>query len=193
MRCLLIVLLLFIGCDEDSPTGPIHGCVDLWGTCYDISTTIELSLNNLTGTIPPEIGNLVNLSLLSLRGELTGTIPPEIGSLLHLNELRIQYTNLTGSIPDTYQSLDDLSIIDFSNNQLSGEIPFMPFGGMMDLSYIDLSDNQFSGTLSIGFCYHNNINVVDVHGNNLCPPYLECDSDQALILYGSQDTSDCPE
>ena len=41
--------------------------------------------NNLTGTIPSELGNLSSLTLLSLSGNnLTGTIPPELGSLSNL-------------------------------------------------------------------------------------------------------------
>ena len=42
--------------------------------------------NNLTGTIPAELGSLSNLITLHLDdNEMTGTIPPELGNLSNLN------------------------------------------------------------------------------------------------------------
>ena len=40
------------------------GYVLLWGECYGIETTTSLNLtgSGLTGVIPPEIGNLTNLT-----------------------------------------------------------------------------------------------------------------------------------
>ena len=57
------------------------GYVELWGECYDIETTTSLILYNsgLKGEIPPEIGQLTNLTELSLGyNQLTGVIPEEI-------------------------------------------------------------------------------------------------------------------
>ena len=69
-RLLLIPLVLFVGlalgqdCTADDGT---EG-VELWGECYSIENTTELFLSNsgLTGEIPPEIGNLENLTGLYL-------------------------------------------------------------------------------------------------------------------------------
>ena len=51
------------GCTADDGT---EG-VELWGECYNIETTTELDLeeNQLTGEIPSEIGNLINLEHLN--------------------------------------------------------------------------------------------------------------------------------
>jgi len=65
-----ISLLLFIGlawgqdCTADDGT---EG-VELWEECYSIENTTDLILqhNGLTGSIPPEIGNLTNLHTLVL-------------------------------------------------------------------------------------------------------------------------------
>jgi len=97
-----ISLLLFIGlawgqaCTADDGT---EG-VELWGECYSIENTDSLDLSGswdnpgeLTGSIPPEIGNLTNLTELFLLGNhLTGSIPPEIGNLTNLTDLYL-YTN----------------------------------------------------------------------------------------------------
>ena len=64
--------------------------VELWGEWYDIESTteIDLSHNELTGSIPPEIGcltNLINLYLSS--NQLTGEIPQEVCDLIESNNL----------------------------------------------------------------------------------------------------------
>ena len=45
-------------------------------------------MESITGSIPPEIGNLTNLEILILSiNQLTGSIPPEIGNLTNLKIL----------------------------------------------------------------------------------------------------------
>ena len=68
----LIILLLIVGCAEIVTPNPsiCDGFteVELWGEYYDIATTDMLLLDNqgLTGSIPPEIGCLTNLTILYL-------------------------------------------------------------------------------------------------------------------------------
>jgi Leucine-rich repeat (LRR) protein len=84
--------------------------VTLWGVVYSIENTTELNLSNneLTGSIPPEIGNLTNLITLGLDdNQLTGSIPPEIGNLTNLTGLWLGRNQLTGEIPE---SICDLNV-----------------------------------------------------------------------------------
>ena len=58
--------------------------VTLWGEVYSVEDTdsLDLSNNQLTGSIPPEIGNLTNLEYLYLyNNQLTGVIPESICDL----------------------------------------------------------------------------------------------------------------
>ena len=89
---------------------------------------LYLDNNQLTGSIPPEIGNLTNLIWLSLyNNRLTGQIPSEIGNLTNLTSLILSGNQLTGEIPE---SICDLNInwsfsssFDISNNQLCPPYP----------------------------------------------------------------------
>ena len=100
--------------------------VELWGVDYDIATTDTLHLYNqeLTGSIPPEIGCLTNLTGLDLGvNQLTGEIPLEIGNLTNLTWLSLSNNQITGSIPPEIGNLTNLLSLYLAFNQLSGDIP----------------------------------------------------------------------
>ena len=63
-------------------------------------TEIFLPWNNLTDSIPPELGNLGRLRVLSLYGnELTGRIPPELGKLTTVTKLSLSATGWKDRFP----------------------------------------------------------------------------------------------
>ena len=66
---------------SDKPLGEWHGITTDENGRVE---SIEFYTNNgLTGSIPPEIGNLVHLKKISLEGnDLTGSIPSEIENLI---------------------------------------------------------------------------------------------------------------
>ena len=89
---------------------------------------MSISWNQLSGSIPPEIGNLSNLTYLDLRNnQLTGSIPPEIGNLTNLTYLNLQLNQLTGEIPESICDLNinwsSSSYFSISNNQLCPPYP----------------------------------------------------------------------
>ena len=56
--------------------------------------------NDLTGPVPPELGNLTTLEELWLDGnKLSGPVPAELGQLVNLQELNLEDNELSGSIP----------------------------------------------------------------------------------------------
>ena len=99
------------------------GYVLLWGGCYTVEGTTNLSLwgNQLTGEIPSEIGNLMNLTSLNLGGnDLTGEIPTEIGNLTNLTDLRLYDNQLTGDIPQQVCDLIESNNLNLTYDILSG-------------------------------------------------------------------------
>ncbi|MCD7445990.1 hypothetical protein HAX54_024694 [Datura stramonium] len=82
---------------------------------------MNLSNNNLSGRIPPKLGNLILLEYLYLNNNhLTGEIPITFGNLTSLMGCNFSYNNLTGPLPDVplFQNMDVSSFI--GNNGLCG-------------------------------------------------------------------------
>jgi hypothetical protein len=103
--------------------------------------------NNLSGPIPPEIGNLASLkTLVIFYNELTGPIPREVGVLSNLTELLLNNNQLSGPIPPEIGNLVRLRSLALYNNQLSGSIP-PEIGGLSSASGIYLQFNQLSGPI----------------------------------------------
>ena len=106
---------------------------------------IDLTSNNLIGSIPPELGHLSNLRRLRLSGNwLTGRIPPDLGQLSNLEILEIFSNQLTGSIPPELGQLSNLEILDIFNNQLTGRIP-PELGQLSNLEILQIFQNQLTG------------------------------------------------
>ena len=90
-------------------------------TCNESGQIIEIDLdeNNLTGVIPPEIGEFSNLTGLNLaENALSGSIPSSIGQLTSLTGLVLTASQLTGSIPTEIGNLTELSSLWLNFNKL---------------------------------------------------------------------------
>lgn len=79
-------------------------------------TNLNLDNNQLTG-LPPEIGNLTNLTSLNLSSNQITSLPPEIGSLTNLTNLNLSINKLT-TLPPEIGNLTNLINLNLSNNPL---------------------------------------------------------------------------
>ncbi|KAI8831378.1 hypothetical protein BC829DRAFT_409745 [Chytridium lagenaria] len=69
-------------------------------------TFLYLYNNQLTGSIPSQLGNLRNLTYLFLyNNQLEGTIPQELGNLRILRELYLENNYLSGAVPEYVSNL----------------------------------------------------------------------------------------
>ncbi|XP_057725728.1 receptor-like protein EIX2 isoform X2 [Arachis stenosperma] len=103
---------------------------------------VDLSSNNLTGTMSPQLFSLSQLHFLNLsHNRLTGTIPKEIGNMTQLESLDLSKNELTGEIPESMSSLSFLSNLNLSFNNLRGQIPSgTQLQSFSELSYIGNAD-----------------------------------------------------
>ncbi|KAK9046202.1 hypothetical protein V6N11_052099 [Hibiscus sabdariffa] len=85
---------------------------------------LDVSYNNLAGSIPKNFGIMGYLQVLNLgHNKLTGNIPESFGGLKAIGVLDLSHNNLQGYLPGSLGTLSFLSDLDVSNNNLTGSIP----------------------------------------------------------------------
>ncbi|KAG6601708.1 Receptor-like protein 13, partial [Cucurbita argyrosperma subsp. sororia] len=99
---------------------------------------LDLSNNELSGTIPPQIGYLHKIHALNFsHNKLKGRIPETLCELKQMESLDLSYNLLSGGIPSNLSQLDFLSFFNVSYNNLSGVIPMSPhFRTFVEGSYL---------------------------------------------------------
>lgn len=154
-----------------------------------------VSAAHVTGTIPPSIGSLANLTLIIIDSNpaLTGTIPAALCDLPNLAALYLYNNSLSGSIPPCFANKKNLIILDLSRNRLSGPIPAGLMRGAdsvfphpklflngnrltgpiprslgdVPLQIVDVSDNQLAGDASFLFKENGSLQQARLAGNEL--------------------------
>uniref|UniRef100_A0A0E0L8R5 non-specific serine/threonine protein kinase n=1 Tax=Oryza punctata TaxID=4537 RepID=A0A0E0L8R5_ORYPU len=146
---------------------------------------IHLEDNAITGSIPPSIAGLVNLTYLNLSNNLlNGTIPPEMSRMRRLERLYLSNNLLAGDIPQSIGEMPHLGLVDLSGNRLAGTIP-NTFSNLTQLRRLMLHHNQLSGAIpaSLGDCL--NLEILDLSYNGLqgrIPPRVAAMSSLKLYL-----------
>ncbi|VAI89148.1 hypothetical protein VPH35_130114 [Triticum aestivum] len=128
---------------------------------------LDLMSLNLTGQIPPCIGNLSFLTRINMPDNtISGSIPPEIGRLAQLRQLNLSINSIGGVIPDALSMCSRLEIISLSSNLLEGEIP-SALAQSSSLEQLVLSDNFLQGHIPPGLALLRNLSILSFARNKL--------------------------
>lgn len=129
--------------------------------------SLLLSENKLSGIIPIEIGDLINLTFLALGGnKLSGEIPLSLGNLTSLEFLDLSWNQLSGNIPSDIGRLKKLFDIGLQNNQLTGIIP-IEIGNLFNLVSLTLGGNKLSGEIPSNLGQLKELQVLHLGDNQL--------------------------
>lgn len=135
----------------------------LHGITFDVSgrvTAVNLYNNNLTGSLPDEIGNLTSLQYLDLGfNTIDSTINNQIGKLTELEILFLDNNQFTGSIPLSLLNLKKLGQLTVHNNNLSGcfDVQFGAWCGQFSANSFSVEgdNNKFNTSFDL-FCENGN-------------------------------------
>ncbi|CAN6556692.1 unnamed protein product [Malus baccata var. baccata] len=121
--------------------------------------------NNFGGTLPMSISNLsIKLEEFWVQhNQIYGSIPSGIGNLVSLESLYLGNNSFTGNIPSDIGSLPSevgnfhsLSVLDVSDNMLSGRLP-SSLGGCESLEVLHLQGNFFNGSIPFFGCVYKGV------------------------------------
>jgi hypothetical protein len=124
--------------------------------------SLNLSNRGLT-TLPPEIGQLANLTHLNLGDNQLTELPLAICRLTKLEKLDLWNNKLT-ALPPEIRQLTNLRELNLSGNKFN---PILPgISQLRNLTYLNLSWNQFT-ELPSAICQLTQLDVLDLWGNEL--------------------------
>ena len=85
---------------------------------------LSLARNQLGGPVPAELWNLTGLVRLWLSGNagLVGSVLPEVANLVHLEHLYLQQTSLAGPLPHGLTDLRELTLVQFGESGLCAPV-----------------------------------------------------------------------
>ncbi|KAK7820132.1 mdis1-interacting receptor like kinase 2, partial [Quercus suber] len=150
--------------------------------CNDEGSVTEIYLNytGLKGTLENlDLSSFPNLLSLDLKeNQLTGTIPTNIGTLYKLKFLDLSTNSLNGSLPLSLANLTQVYELDLSRNNITGELDPLLFPdatsqsktGLLSLKNFLLQDNMLGGRIPGEIGNLKYLDVLALDGNYFCGP-----------------------
>ncbi|KAL4271143.1 hypothetical protein GQ457_13G004020 [Hibiscus cannabinus] len=130
-------------------------------------TALDLKGLGLIGTLPPHLGNLSFLSLLSIaNNSFHGRIPVQLSKLRRLKYLRFTNNSFRGEIPSWLGSLTELRLLHLFGNNFNNSIP-LSLGCLRKLEKLSLGENQISGSIPFSFFNLSSLQAIDLSNNML--------------------------
>ncbi|KAL2496762.1 LRR receptor-like serine/threonine-protein kinase FLS2 [Forsythia ovata] len=168
---------------------------------FNLSSLIEINLtnNSLSGSLPTDICyNLPKLEMLKISvNQISGDIPPSLGTCTNLNRLSLSYNNFAGSIPMEIGNLSKLEVLYLAKNNLIGDLPSTIFN-ITSLLQISVGiGNKISGKFPEDLCNRATmLKTFEISGNKfhgeIPPSLLQCHALQNLDISNNDFTGNIP-
>nr|XP_020168788.1 probable LRR receptor-like serine/threonine-protein kinase At3g47570 isoform X3 [Aegilops tauschii subsp. strangulata] len=158
-------------CDLGGQNMPFEGSIPVEiGNLVNLFS-LGMESNFLYGSIPSSIGKLRNLYILNLsKNKLSGELPPVLGTYgigSGLVSLHMEGNRFHGQIPERWHLLVSTRQINLSHNDLSGVVPKF-FEQLDKLEQLDLSYNNLEGAVPASGIFTHSAAVVLDGNKGLC-------------------------
>ncbi|XP_054790989.1 receptor-like protein EIX2 [Prosopis cineraria] len=131
----------------NSHSGVYGYCIEIQDIIYEM---LDCVVVHIKGQRPRYSENLKLLHSVDLSSNnMSGKIPPEIFSLTELQSLNLSRDQFDENIPNEIRDMKKLESLDLASNQLSGEIP-QDRAELSFLEGLNLSFNNFTGKIPTG-------------------------------------------
>lgn len=129
---------------------PTHSRYYYNGCCYPIYNCSDFEINQLTGTLPSELGQMTKIEKFYFRDNLlSGSIPSELGLLAEVSLLAIDTNPLTSSIPMELCTNGHSKLAEFTagHSAITGTLPADCFLDWPSLARLEVEETEISGTI----------------------------------------------
>ncbi|KAK4378952.1 hypothetical protein RND71_000814 [Anisodus tanguticus] len=162
----------YYGVVVDLSSNHFHGPLPLWPNV----THLNLANSLFSGCIPLNICHVMTkLKVIDLSGNnLSGSIPPSICSPPSLFWLRLNRNNLSGEIPKSLSNSKSLLTLDIGENKINGTIPEWFGKRLLSLQNLRMTGNMIDGHVPAQLCQLSNLHILDLSHNNLTGSLPSC-------------------
>ena len=168
-------------------TEPLNDWFGVTADSNENVTDLDLSGNNLRGTLPAALGSLTSLTTLDLSANaLSGTVP-DLRAITKLQSLSLGDNQFSGTIPDWLGSLTELQSLSLRDNRLTGAVP-AALGTLASLDFLYLSDNELSGAIPAALGSLTGLDAARFAGN----AFTGCVPNGLRYLVSAQDVASLP-
>uniref|UniRef100_A0ACD5TZF6 Uncharacterized protein n=1 Tax=Avena sativa TaxID=4498 RepID=A0ACD5TZF6_AVESA len=137
-----------------SDVGIAHTLPDWFWTVFTNAEVLDLSHNNISGTLPATLGKM------------------------HTNFLDLSSNQFSGSVPQLPQ---EISVLDLSRNSLSGPLPLNVISPIC-IESLYLFENHFTGTIPASLCEMKSLTLLDIGNNMITGQLPRCSENMASNL-----------
>ncbi|KAK1264534.1 hypothetical protein QJS04_geneDACA021321 [Acorus gramineus] len=136
-------------------------------TIFQEADLLDLSNNNINGSISPNICKTHLVALDLSNNHLSGELPHCLENLTNFVVVNLANNNLHGEFPSSLKHCKKLNLIDLSQNNFHGNIPSWIWETFPSLKYLQLRSNNFSGIIPQQICDLSSLQVLDLANNHL--------------------------
>ncbi|CAH9114848.1 unnamed protein product [Cuscuta epithymum] len=156
---------------------------------YDVKSfsplqLLDVSYNQLSGTLPDCWSNLSSLQVLNLGNNhnLLGTLPTSIGSLASLKALHLDHNKFTGPLPSSMKNCSTLVSLHLGYNNLYGPVPDWVGESLTQLVILVLTSNNFYASLPTSLCRLQSLQLLDLSMNHISGTLPKCLSNLTQMM-----------